>query len=124
MSERAGLFGIGQVPQSPNTTFSTFMQNFALATIWIGGTYIVIIANKLYDKYKAQKVIGSNTIKAETSLKLEAQKVTAFSGNFADWAQRKSQTQCSFDSSGYKKVLMDKEYTLQNTRLIRSSSLS
>ena len=117
MSERAGLFGIGQVPQSPNTTFSTFLQNFALATIWIGGTYIVIIANKFYDKYKSQKVIGSNTIKAETSLKLEAQKVTAFSGNFADWARWKSRTQCAFDGSGYKKILTDKEYALQNPRL-------
>ena len=115
MSEGSGLFGIGQVPQPPRSTLSTFLQNFALTVLWMGSTYIVIIVIRIYENYK--KGTTNNTIKAETSLKLEAQKVTSFSGNFADWARWKSRTQCAFDGSGYEKVLTDQQYALANPRL-------
>ena len=117
MSEGAGLFGIGQPPPPQASAVSTFLHNFALTVIWAGSTYVAVVANKLYDNYKTRRATTTNTIRAETSLKLEAQKVTAFSGNFADWARWKSRTQCAFDGSGYEKVLIDKDYATQNPRL-------
>ena len=115
MSQQTGFFGIGQVPQSPRSTLSMFLQNFAETVLWIGIPKIVILITRFYEKH--QKGTTSNTIKAETSLKLEAQKITSFSGNFADWARWKSQTQCAFDGSGYKKLLNNQQYALANPRL-------
>ena len=102
MSKGPGLFVIGHVPQPLRSPFYTFLNNFALTIIWIGSTYIVVTLN-LYEEYKSKKGITPNTNRVEISLKLEAQKVTAFSGNFADWSRWKSRTQCAFDGSGNKK---------------------
>ena len=66
---------------------------------------------------RSKKKITYNTNRAETRLKLETQKVTALSGNFANWTRWKIQTQCAFDGSGYKKVSNDKEYAMENPRL-------
>jgi hypothetical protein len=38
-------------------------------------------------------------------LKLEAQKISAFTGDYGDWSKWKIRTECTFDDSGYEKVL-------------------
>ena len=74
----------------------------------------------LYDRLTKNKDKNINhrgvLIKAETSLKLEAQKVRTFSGNFNNWARWKSRTQCEFDGSGYEKVLNNKIVDGDNLR--------
>jgi hypothetical protein len=40
------------------------------------------------------------TAKPGVSLKLEAQKISLFTGDYADWAKWKSRTECAFDGSG------------------------
>ena len=52
----------------------------------------------------------SPTEKEETSLKLEAQKISSFNGDLNQWPKWKSRTQCAFDGSGFEKVLSDGTY--------------
>ena len=115
MSEGPGLFGIGRVADPPRSSIYSTLLNVTLTVIWIASIYVVIVLNNYYNDYKDKR--GNGTSKAETSLKLEAQKVTPFSGNFADWARWKSRTQCAFDGSGYEKILSDEKYALDNPRL-------
>ena len=112
MSKGPGLFGIGRVAEPPRSTIYTTLLNVTLTIIWIVSIYVVIVLNNYYNDYKNKK--GNGTSKAETSLKLEAQKVTPFSRNFADWARWRSCTQCTFDGSGYEKNLNDEKYALDN----------
>ena len=43
-------------------------------------------------------------------IKLEAEKITTFSGDGEDWPRWKSRTLCAFGGSGYERVLLDPEY--------------
>ena len=53
----------------------------------------------------------------ESNLKLEAQKVKDFSGNFSEWPKWKSWTECAFDGSGYELILSDAEYAARHERM-------
>ena len=50
-------------------------------------------------------------------LKLEAQKISPFSGDYSDWSKWKSRTECAFDGSGYEKILIDRTYASLHERL-------
>ena len=50
----------------------------------------------------------------DSSLKLEAQKVKDFSGDFGEWPKWKSRTKCAFAGSGYEKILSDPEYAVKH----------
>ena len=50
------------------------------------------------------------------NLKLEAQKIKDFSGNFAEWQKWKSRTECAFNGSGYSEILSDPDYAYANPR--------
>ena len=50
-------------------------------------------------------------------LKLEAQNISAFTGDYGDWSKWKSRTECAFDGSGYEKVLNKEAYAVANPRL-------
>ena len=54
---------------------------------------------------------------AESNLKLEAQKVRDFSGNFSEWPKWKSRTECAFDGSGYEKILSDSDFAARHARM-------
>ena len=53
----------------------------------------------------------------ETSLKLEAQKISNFNGDLNQWPKWKSRTQCAFDGSGFEKVLSNRIYSKQHPRM-------
>jgi hypothetical protein len=56
-------------------------------------------------------------VKGATNLKLEAQKIKDFTGAHDDWAKWKSRTECAFSGSGYERILEDKSYAKNQTRL-------
>lgn len=53
------------------------------------------------------------------NLKLEAQKVKEFNGDFDEWARWKSRTECALDGSGYEKILTDITFAMNNPRMNR-----
>jgi hypothetical protein len=59
----------------------------------------------------------NRTEKGATNLKLEAQKIKDFTGAHDDWAKWKSRTECAFSGSGYERILEDKTYAKNQTRL-------
>jgi hypothetical protein len=56
----------------------------------------------------------------EMSLKLEAQRVKAFTGHFDTWQKWKSRTECAFDGSGYEKILSNPLYVEVNMQMNRA----
>jgi hypothetical protein len=68
-------------------------------------------------------LVSSNNAKSKRvrniGLKLEAQKIKEFTGNFDMWQKWKSRTECAFDGSGYVKVLLDHIYAKNNTQMNR-----
>ena len=54
---------------------------------------------------------------SESNLKLEAQKVKEFSGDFNEWQKWKSRTECAFDGSGYEQILADKDYAIKHKKM-------
>ena len=54
---------------------------------------------------------------SENNLKLEAQKVKDFTGNFSEWQKWKSRTECAFNGSGFGKILNDEEFAEENERM-------
>ena len=52
-----------------------------------------------------------------SNLKLEAQKVKEFSGDFNEWQKWKSRTECAFDGSGYEQILADKNYAIKHKKI-------
>jgi hypothetical protein len=55
--------------------------------------------------------------KGVTSLKLEAQKVNEFNGDYDMWPKWKSRTECAFNGSGYEKILTDTKFSEQNPKM-------
>ena len=55
--------------------------------------------------------------KGVTSLKLEAQKVNEFTGDYDVWPKWKSRTECAFNGSGYEKILTDLTFSEQNPKM-------
>ncbi len=55
--------------------------------------------------------------KGVTSLKLEAQKVNEFNGDYDTWPKWKSRTDCAFNGSGYEKILTDSKFSEQNPKM-------
>ncbi len=55
--------------------------------------------------------------KGVTSLKLEAQKVNEFNGDYDTWPKWKSRTECAFNGSGYEKILSDAKFSEQNPKM-------
>ena len=97
-----------QTIASAGTYISTTIAPAVVSAVTGGSIAFWIMVNK--DKEKP-------TAKPGVSLKLEAQKISAFSGDYGDWARWKSRTECAFDGSGYEKVLSDEEYAVDNPRL-------
>ena len=60
---------------------------------------------------------NSTTELENTNLKLEAQKVKDFSGDFGEWPKWKSRTKCAFAGSGYEKVLTDPRYAVEHPQM-------
>ena len=58
-----------------------------------------------------------NRYKADPNLKLEAQRITDFSGNHEDWQNWKSRTECAFSGSGYERVLEEEVFSERNPKL-------
>jgi hypothetical protein len=58
-----------------------------------------------------------DTVRGETNLKLEAQKIKDFTGGHEDWQKWKSRTECAFSGSGYERVLEEMEYAMSNERM-------
>ena len=50
------------------------------------------------------------------NLKLEAQKITDFSGSYEDWQVWKNRTECAFGGSGYENVLLSSEYAKKHPK--------
>lgn len=69
---------------------------------------------KFYDDNKSSLTINDNGI---TSLKLEAQKINEFSGEFDHWPKWKSRTECAFNGSGYDKILTDELFAKANPKM-------
>ena len=53
----------------------------------------------------------------ESNLKLEAQKVKEFTGDFNEWNKWKSRTECAFEGSGYELILSSRTYANENIRM-------
>lgn len=51
------------------------------------------------------------------SLKLEAQKVNEFNGDYDNWPKWKSRTECAFNGSGYERVLNDAVFASRNPKM-------
>ena len=58
---------------------------------------------------------GNKTI--GTTLKLEAQKISEFNGDFEQWPKWKSRTECAFNGIGYDKILTDSEFAKNNPKM-------
>eukprot|EP00957_Ditylum_brightwellii_P201219 15324633-Ditylum_brightwellii.AAC.1 len=52
----------------------------------------------------------SNVMSGPSGLKLESQRIVDFSEKVKDWQKWKNCTQCTFDGSGYEKVLSNQEH--------------
>jgi hypothetical protein len=52
-----------------------------------------------------------------TALKLEAQKISDFNGDFDAWTKWRSRTECAFNGSGYDRILTDKNYSATNPKM-------
>ena len=57
------------------------------------------------------------SLNTESNLKLEAQKVKDFSGDFSEWPKWKSRTKCAFSGSGYEWILTDPRYAVEHPRM-------
>ena len=52
----------------------------------------------------------------EVSLKLEAQRITSFSGSYNEWIVWKLRAECTFNGSGFDKILSSKDYDESNQK--------
>jgi hypothetical protein len=52
-----------------------------------------------------------------TSLKLEAQKINEFNGDYEQWPKWKSRTECAFNGSGYDKILTNEQFAKSNPKM-------
>jgi hypothetical protein len=76
---------------------------------------------------KMGNIIGRSDVRSGPSgLKLESQRIVDFSGKVEDWQKWKNCTQCTFDGSGYERVLSDREYAdrMRNQNRVVFSQLS
>jgi hypothetical protein len=60
---------------------------------------------------------NQDEVQKGASLKLEAQKISEFSGEYDHWPKWKSRTECAFNGSGYEKILTDNTYAKKNTMM-------
>jgi hypothetical protein len=72
---------------------------------------------KWKDFIKGKQTTLEISDKGVTSLKLEAQKVNEFSGDYDVWPKWKSRTECAFNGSGYEKILSDLTFSEQNPKM-------
>jgi hypothetical protein len=68
-------------------------------------------------KSKTDNLVLSIDDRGVTSLKLEAQKISEFNGDFEQWPKWKSRTECAFNGSGYNKVLTSMEFAKANPKM-------
>ena len=105
-----------------STIGSTIESTIALAGTFIATSIAPAIVSAITGGSIVFWVLSHNnkeetTAKLGVSLKLEAQKISAFTGDYADWTKWKSRTECAFDGSGYKRVLTEETYAINNPRL-------
>lgn len=70
-------------------------------------------------KYFGYRTDSTSQETSRLNLKLEAQKVKEFNGDFDDWARWKSRTECALDGSGYEQIMADAEFARDHQRMNR-----
>jgi hypothetical protein len=68
-------------------------------------------------KIKMNNTALSIDDKGVTSLKLEAQKISEYNGDYDAWPKWKSRTECAFNGSGYDKILTDDKFAKNNPKM-------
>ena len=77
----------------------------------------VSIIRTTYDTLSTASMSNAISDDKAGSLKLEAQRVTLFSGTNEEWRKWKNKTACAFEGSGYDKVLTDRSFANKHPKM-------